>query len=54
LRGEEEIVTSVRRSAKKLWRTTRKHLPLRLAEAIRVPTKKALRKLRLIAPAPQQ
>jgi hypothetical protein len=45
-----EIVTTLKESAKKMWRATRKHLPPRVAEAIRVPTKRVLRKLGLIAP----
>ena len=37
--------------AKRTWRATRKHLPPRVAEGIRVPTKRLLRKLGLISPA---
>lgn len=37
--------------AKKTWRATRKHLPLKVAEAIRVPTKRVLRKLGVIREA---
>jgi hypothetical protein len=41
----------LKRQAKKAWRATRKHLPPKIAEAIRVPTKRALRRLGVIKPA---
>jgi hypothetical protein len=34
--------------AKKAWRATRKHLPDKVAEGIRVPTKRMLRKIGVI------
>ena len=39
----------VKNWAKQAWRATRKHLPPKVAEGIRVPTKRALRKLGLIS-----
>jgi hypothetical protein len=41
-------MTELKRLAKRAWRATRRHLPPRVAEAIRVPTKRVLRALRLI------
>ena len=38
----------LKRQTKQAWRATRKHLPPKVAEAIRVPTKRVLRKLGLI------
>ncbi len=35
--------------AKRTWRASRKHLPPKVAEGIRVPTKRVLRKLGLIS-----
>jgi hypothetical protein len=42
-------VNQLKAFAKRTWRATRKHLPPRVAEAIRVPTKRALRKLGVIS-----
>ena len=42
-------MTSLERWASKLWRATGKRLPTRAAEAIRVPTRRTLRKLGLIS-----
>jgi hypothetical protein len=44
-------VNELKRRAKQAWRATRKYLPDRVAEAIRVPTKRVLRQLGVIKPA---
>ena len=46
-------MTQLKERAKKMWRSARKHIPPRVAEAIRVPTKRALRALGVIKPAPR-
>jgi hypothetical protein len=45
----ESAVSALRRSAKQTWRATSKHLPPRVAEGIRVPAKRLLRSVGLIA-----
>jgi hypothetical protein len=42
-------VDQVKSFAKRTWRATRKHLPPKVAEGIRVPAKRALRKLGVIS-----
>jgi hypothetical protein len=42
-------VDQVKSWAKRTWRATRKHLPPKVAEGIRVPTKRVLRKLGVIS-----
>jgi hypothetical protein len=44
----------LRHWAKQAWRATRKVLPPQVAEAIRVPTKKALRAVGLVSPPKQR
>jgi hypothetical protein len=41
-------MSQLKLQAKAMWRAASKHLPPRVAEGIRVPTKRALRKLGLI------
>jgi hypothetical protein len=42
-------VNELKRQTKLAWRATRKHLPPKVAEGIRVPAKRVLRKLGVIS-----
>ena len=42
-------MNELKRQTKQAWRATRRHLPDRVAEGIRVPTKRVLRKLGVIS-----